>query len=128
MQIPTAILNDQTTNYNYESYANEVKNKLKQCHELARENLVKRKNSNKTQYDRTHSNEIKLKKNDLVLVLKNKKQHKFDDPYEGPYRVNRMLSAVTVQLKKGKKFIKVHLNKIKVVAADYGDDTPPAIQ
>lgn len=126
MELPTPILNERI-NYNYDSYANEIKSKLRHCHELARQNVIKRKDANKEQYDRSHKTTINLKKNDLVLILKNKKNYKFDDPYEGPYRVDRMLSPVTVLIRKGKKSIRTHLNKIKVAEADYGNKIPPMI-
>lgn len=127
IELPISITNNKNIGYNYENYANEIRNKMRHCHELARENILKRKEANKEQYDRTHHSDITLKRNDLVLILKNKKNFKFDDPYEGPYRVEKMLSPVSVLVRKKKKSIRVHLNQIKRAIADYGDKVPPEI-
>lgn len=127
IKLPNNIIKNDTPIYNYDSYVNEVRTKLKRCHELAHQNIIKRKESNKKYYDRQVKN-ISLKKNDLVLVLKNKKDSKFDQPYDGPFRVERMVNPVIVQLKKGNKSIRVHLDKIKKAEANYDNNTPPEIK
>lgn len=52
---------------------------------------------------------------------------KFEQPYDGPYRVEKMLTPVTVLIRKGKKSIKVHMDRVKLTSADYGLKTPPPI-
>lgn len=105
-----------------------MKSKLRQSHELARENILKLKQTNKKYYDKNKDkNPLKLKINDLVLILKTKKNFKFEDPYEGPYRVEDILSPVTIQVKKGNKSIKIHIDRVKKATAEYGANTPPRI-
>lgn len=56
---------------------------------------------------------INLKIGDPVLILKNKKNYKFDTPYQGPYIIEKVLSPVTIIVKKGHKSMKVHINRVK---------------
>lgn len=128
-KLPSEITNKVIPVYNYENYAHELRQKLKSCHDLAYENLLKSKECNKKYYDlHQDKNPLKLNKNDLVLILKTTKKHKYESPYEGPYRVESILSPVTVIVRKGTKSVKIHIDRLKVVQADYGKDTPPIIE
>lgn len=125
MELPCGFTKDSTPIYNYDNYASDLRTKLKMSYELARENLIKRKQQNKIQHDRRLNN-VSLRRNDLVLVIKNQKDGKFERPYEGPYRVERMVTPVIVQLRKGKKPIRVHIDKVKKARASY-EKVPPII-
>lgn len=46
--LPSSIF---TPTYNYDSYTNEVKEKLKKCTAIAKENILKRKEYNQAQYN-----------------------------------------------------------------------------
>jgi len=81
---------------------------------------------NKIQKDKNCNPE--LKENDLVLIKKAVKDGKFDQPYEGPYRVENILSPVTVLIKEGRKSIKIHKDLLKLAEADYGEKTPPSLE
>lgn len=122
IKLPISITGDRPT-YNYENYVQELKNKLKNTHQLAQENILARKQNNKLKYDKLPIKSIHLKKNDLA---KNKKNHKFDDSYDGPFRVEKILSPVTAIIKRKKKSYKIHVNRLKLATADYGD-TPPLL-
>lgn len=127
-EIPCEVTTRKIPIYNYENYANELRHKLKTMHDLARENIIKRKEENKFYYDgRAKTSPLDLKPNDLVLILKNKKKFKFEAPYEGPYRVERILSPVVVLIRKGRKSIRVHMDRVKIAKADYGPRAPPLI-
>lgn len=128
-KLPNEISSRKYPTYNYDNYAHELRGKLKTYHDMARENIIERKEQNKKHYDsRVKTKALHLKTNDLVLIFKQKKDSKFDAPYEGPYRVERMLSPVTVLIKRNNKSIRVHVDKIKLARADYGDKTPPPIE
>lgn len=127
-KLPTEIINKKVPIYNYDNYAQELRCKLKQYHDLARENIFKVKVANKKNYDKARNKHIlQLKVNDLVLVLKAKKTYKFENPYDGPFRVEKILSPITVLIRKGSKSMKIHLDRIKKAKADYGSETPPKI-
>lgn len=70
--------------YNYENFADLTRNNIASALELAKENLYTKKYQNKRYYDsKIKINEIKLEPDDLVLVKRMKKSHKFDSAYEG---------------------------------------------
>lgn len=128
-KLPTEITKRTTPTYNYENYAHELRRKLKFYHDVARENLLKAKEANKKAYDRGRdANAIRLKKNDLVLILNPNKKGKFDTPYEGPFRVIRELGPVTVLVKRKNREIKIHKDRIKLAEADYGQEAPPLVE
>lgn len=128
VKLPSEILNRKVPIYNYENYAKELRHKLKQSHDLAKENILRLKETNKKYYDKKRDKEpLNLKINDLVLVLKAKKKFKFEDPYEGPYRVEDIISPVSIKIRKGAKTFKVHTDRVKKATADYGSKTPPKI-
>lgn len=128
-KLPSEITNKNIPVYNYENYAHELRQKLKNCHDLARENLIKSKEQNKKYYDQhQEKNVMELGKNDLVLVLKSKKKFKYEQPYEGPYRVEKVISPVTIVIRKGTKSVKIHKDRLKMAQADYGKEIPPIIE
>lgn len=127
-EIPCEITGRRIPVYNYQNYVNELRNKLHSMHQLAAENILKRKDENKRYHDsRTKANLLKLNRNDLVLVLKPKREFKFDHPYDGPYRVENVLSPVVVTIRKGNRAMKIHTDRLKKAEADYGAKTPPLI-
>lgn len=126
--IPSEIFKRDVPTYNYENYVNEVRSKLKVCHELARANIEKRKFDNKRNYDKGRSeNALKLQINDLVLVKNPAKKFKHSPPYLGPYRVVEICSPVVVKIKMGNKIKKIHTDRVKKALADYGKSTPNPI-
>lgn len=104
-----------------------MRQRLYDTHQLAKTHILEQKHANKRTYDKK-INPIELKKNDLVLIKKEVKSGKFDEPYEGPFRVVDVPSEVTVFYKRGKKIARIHKYRVKKATADYGDKTPPEIQ
>lgn len=117
------------TNYDYQSYADIVRNRIAASLKIARENLRKGKLKSKKYYDRGTA-EVEIKENDMVLIQNKTKDHKFDSPYEGPYKVLSAHDVYLVIQRNGKK-VKVHKNMTKKAQADYGDtnsNTRPAVE
>lgn len=128
-KLPTEITKREVPIYNYENYAKELRYRLKTCYDLAKENIIKSKENNKKYYDRGRSAEfLKLQINDLVLLLKPKKKYKFENPYEGPYRIEKIIGPGVVIIKKGKKSVKINTERLKLAKANYGKNIPPSIQ
>lgn len=125
VELPTGIINGRLT-YNYESYKHELQLQLRNLHEMAKRLIMERKHSNKTYYDR-HTKTLILKRNDLVLIKKEVKKHKYDNPYDGPYRVEKVISPAIIRIRKRNKSVVVHNDKLKLVQADHGSDIPPVL-
>lgn len=127
-KMPAEITNRTVPIYNYDNYASLLRYKLKQYHDLAKENIKRSKEANKKQYDKNRTpNVLNLKINDLVLLLKFKKKQKFENPYEGPYRVEKIISPEVVVIRKGRKAYKINTERLKLAVADYGENIPPKI-
>lgn len=126
LEIPISVKKSRP-NYNYDSYHNELLTQLKEAHARVRELIQKRKNDNKIKYDNKNCSELKLKRNDLVLILNDVKRNKFDNKYSGPYRVEEIISPAATKIRKNQKSIIVHNDKLKISKAKHGNDTPPLL-
>lgn len=110
IQIPSGLTKPKIS-YNYENYADNVRNNIAKSLELAKEHLYNRKLRNKQYYDSNVKN-IDLEVDDLVLVKNQTKKHKFQDVYEGPYKVAEVFDSYIEIVKNGKR-TKIHKNLVK---------------
>lgn len=114
IELPTSITKGNSPSYTYENYADELRQNLKISWQIAKENLLKKKENNKELYDqRKKTKNIELNIGDMVYVLKHKKNHKFDTPYEGPYPVVKLTGENTIMIKKNNKLVRVHKDFVK---------------
>lgn len=116
IKIPSHLTRQKLT-YNYDNFADITRNNIAKALELAKENLVARKEQNKKYYDK-NTKEYDIDVNDLVLVKSQVKKHKFQDIYDGPYPVINMEDVYVEILRDGRRQ-KVHKNLIKKASADY---------
>lgn len=125
IQIPNSIIKSKSP-YNYDDFADEVRGKIKEAHKLAEKRLQKRKETNKRNYDKDKS-DLDIEIGDLVLTKNHNKKTKFDNQYDGPYRVIDASEAY-VTIMKNKKPVKVHKNDIKTSRAKHDNIPPEAFQ
>lgn len=97
-------------------------NNIARALELARENLLNKKLINKQYYDK-NAKDLEIQIDDLVLVKSQVKKHKFQDVYDGPFRVVDSSDAYIEIMKNGKR-TKVHKNLIKKARAEYEKEPP----
>lgn len=126
IEIPTKFKTKQGPSYTYGNLLNELNHGLRYKHSVAEKRLIESKEKNKIYYDK-NSNPLKLKVNDLVMKENKNKTHKYDNVWIGPYRVEKVLSPVTVIIRKGRKSEKIHIDQLKLSTANYGESTPPEI-
>lgn len=124
IQIPTNLTKQKTT-YNYDNLADNTRNNIAKALELAKEHIQKKKLINKKYYD-SNANNLIINPNDLVLVKSQTKKEKFQDVYEGPYRVLDSSDEYVEIMRKGKR-AKVHKNLIKKSIADHDEEPPSQI-
>lgn len=115
-------LTKQKLSYNYDNLADYTRNNIAKALELAREHLQNKKVHNKSYYD-ANARECNVGENDLVLLKSQIKKHKFQNVYEGPYRVIDTSDSY-VTLMRGGKRTKVHKNLIKKAQADHEMEPP----
>ena len=97
--------------YNCDDYPLAFKYRLQKSHEHARENLLRSKEKRKFNYDK-QSNAIVYQPNDLVL-LRNENSSRFENVYNGPYKVVEDKSPNVLIMKDNKVEI-VHKNRTKL--------------
>lgn len=126
IELPLRVKNSRPS-YNYDSYQSELLNQLKESHERAKELITKRKLENKKRYDQKGASELKLKRNDLVLVYRDVRKGKFEDKYSGPFRVEEIISPAITKIRRKNKSVIIHNDKLKLATADHGVQTPPSL-
>lgn len=117
LEIPSAIENVEKVEYNYDDYTNILRNRVIYATKMARENIIREKELRKEQYDK-NINPINLQVGNMVWKIKEKKLHKFEDPYAGPYYVLGLPSEETCEIQVGRKTERVHRNKLKLYTGD----------
>ena len=73
-------------------YGRELFKELGHAQQVARQGITKAQSSQKSQYDKTATSDIKIQEGDLVM-LKVEPRFKLDHPFRGPYRVHRVTST-----------------------------------
>lgn len=102
--------------YNYDEFKDEVKKRLQSAHLIARKMLHKKKEASKNYYDKSTINK-QFVVGDTVLLhdetLRRGRSKKLSPQWIGPYTITQRNSEVNYTIKKGKKLIKVHANRLK---------------
>lgn len=116
-ELPTSLTKNPEVLYSYEEYYNELKSRMQHASEIARDTILKHKQTSKDYYDR-NVNTIIIKVGDKVL-LKNEanvkgKSKKLLPLYTGPYDVVEVNSDVNCTILKNRKKEKVHFNRLKL--------------
>jgi len=116
-EIPTALKKPPKPTYNYENYAEELKEKIRATNQIARENIREEKQKSKKHYDKS-TKEIEFKIGDQVLIydetLRRGRSKKLDAKWKGPYVILEKKSNANYTLKTGRKSTTVHANRLKL--------------
>jgi len=115
-ELPTTLSKAPAMHYNIEDYAQELKERIRAANKIARENVKIEKEKAKKQYDkRTHI--AKFRVGDQVLLydetVRRGRAKKLEALWIGPYVIIKKLSDVTYAVKKGRRTMQVHANRIK---------------
>ncbi|KAL4148862.1 hypothetical protein QTP88_003007 [Uroleucon formosanum] len=84
--IPLAFNKNLEPQYNYDNYVFDLKRMMQEAHKIARDNLIKKKKTNKTYYDKT-INSIDIHVGDKVLLKEENKKNALSQNWTGPYKV-----------------------------------------
>ncbi|KAM0731592.1 Retrovirus-related Pol polyprotein from transposon 412 [Formica fusca] len=102
--------------YTYDDYAQELKEKLRASQQVAKEHLKNEKIKTKENYDKK-TKEIKLKVGEKILLydetVRRGRSKKLDSLWSGPYTIIEKNSEVNYTIKRGRKTIRVHINRLK---------------
>lgn len=116
--LPESLLKKQPI-YNYDNYADNMKQEFIDAWNLAKENIAKKKAERKKIYDQK-VNDIEVKPGDKILIKKHVKDRKFDMAWKGPFEVTDVPSSKYV-LYKDRKNLRKKISKdhIKLAKANY---------
>lgn len=97
----------------YGQYAVDLRTRLDEIQEIAREHLTQAKQKSKERYD-SSQRPVKFSIGDEVFVLREPKTNKLDSNYVGPYQIIKILDHNTAVVKneRGKEILK-HMDKLK---------------
>jgi len=110
LQVPSSLTKPPEPQYNYDDYQEELKQRLREAHRIARErNKIKTKAS----YDQT-SNPITIHVNDRVFIQDKTRKGKLSPKWLGPYVVLEINENENVTIQRGKRKTKVHKNLVKI--------------
>lgn len=128
MPLPFSVKEKQASSYNYDDYANELKENLIYGWNLAREKLMDRKNKNKEYFDNKNNTEdLPLKIGDNVLMKNTNKKTKYDQLYVGPYEIIEITGPNTVKLKRKNKIVRAHKDHLKRFKSHKNSNTNDSI-
>jgi hypothetical protein len=113
--MPSALQENPSAQYNYDSFLVELKSRLQTAHSIARDRLIGHKEKSKEYYDKT-AKEATFRVGDKVLLydetVRRGRSKKLSSQWLGPYEIIGM-DRVNATIKKGKRIQKVHLNRLK---------------
>lgn len=98
--------------YNYDDYLSELKYKLQLSHQMARDECLKSKISNKKRYD-IKTKIVQYKVGDKILITNEGRDTKLHNPFIGPFEITEIVSPVNVRIKKNNKDKIVHITRTK---------------
>jgi hypothetical protein len=114
-EVPSALRDSPSIQYNYEDYLTELKGRLQTAHEVARRKLISRKEKSKEQYDKK-TKPFELDAGQQVLLydetVRRGRSKKRSPQYIGPYEV-LSVNGVNATIKKGRTTQQVHVNRLK---------------
>ena len=114
-EVPSALRETPTVQYNYNDFAMELKGRLQSSHEIARQRLLSGKERSKQYYDRgSDIPDIQVGQKVLISdeTVRRGRSKKLSPQYLGPYEV-LAIEGVNVTIKKGRAIQKVHVNRVR---------------
>lgn len=114
--LPFAVTKPPKPTYSYDHYAQELRERIRAINQVAREHLKQEKERTKQHHDKGLRLED-FRAGDKVLLhdetVRRGRSKKLDALWTGPYLVLRKDSDVNYTIKKGRRSIRVHANRLK---------------
>lgn len=115
--VPSCFKREVEPVYNTDDYVLDLKYRLQEMHQIARQNIVKSKLIAKKYYDR-NARPFNVKEGDLVLIRDEKREGKFSPLKLGPYEVIKVISPENSLVKIKNKTKVVHNNRLSIFTPD----------
>jgi len=114
-EVPSALRETPSVQYNYDNYLTELKGRLQSAHEIARQKLIISKEKSKKYYDKCSEKcEIQVGQKILLFdeTVRRGRSKKLSPQYIGPYEV-LAVDGVNLTIRKGRTTQKVHVNRVR---------------
>lgn len=115
-ELPTSLRLAPQPDYTYDRYAHELKQRLRSTNVIARDTINNRKLRSKQHYDK-RATDIKFKPGDRVLLrddtVRRGRAKKLTPSWIGPYTVIQSHANENYTIKKGRKSLRIHTNRLK---------------
>lgn len=114
MELPASVTGKNSSSYNYDDFAQELKENLAYGWKKARESLIERKIKNKTYFDQKNdTKDLQIKVGDKILVKNTNRSTKYDAQYVGPYKVVEITGPNTIKINRKNKIVRAHKDQLK---------------
>lgn len=113
VEVPHSLSRSPQVCYNYDDYNKEMKLKFQEAHEVARKNIISRKEKSKTVYDKGQY-EININVGDKVLVKDHNRKGKLSPKWKGPFIVTDVHDNENISIQRNKNKVKIHKNELKI--------------
>jgi hypothetical protein len=113
-EVPSALRETPSIQYNYGDYLTELKGRLQSAHEIARQRLLIRKDKSKEHYDRVYKpSDFQTDQKVLLYdeTVRTGQSKKLSPQFIGPYYVLKV--GVNVTIKRGRTAQNLNVNRIK---------------
>lgn len=112
-ELPSSLTLPPALNYNYDCYANELKARLRHCHQIAKKHIQQAKETAKRQYDK-NAREISFSIGDMVLLRHEARPNKLAELWSGPFPITKIISSENTEIQLSKRKNIVHNNRLKL--------------
>jgi hypothetical protein len=116
-EVPSAVRETTSVQYNYDNYLTELKERLQSAHEIARQRLIIGKEKSKEHYDKgSEKCEIQVGQKILLFdeTVRRGRSKKLSPQYIGPYEV-LAVEGMNVVIRKGRNTQKVHVYRVRTL-------------
>lgn len=123
-RLPSGVQKPPEIVYNYENYVIDLKNKLQNSYLIARDNLIKTKETTKKRFDQK-AKSVNFNVGDHVLLRKGDSGlgHKeLTGRFVGPFTIEQVPSPENCVIRVGRKLQRVHINRLKLFLEDETND------
>lgn len=111
-EIPTNLKKPAQPTFEPADYCDDLRYRLRVMHTMAREHQLKQKLTAKTYHDK-RTNATSLEEGDLVLLIKQCRNSKLDEKFEGPYQVVELHGDTNATILRNGKKVRMHRNLMK---------------
>lgn len=111
--IPHTLTRSSQPRNNYDDYTYELRQKIQETCQTARNSIINNKEKSKEKYD-LNRQQIDVKIGDQVWTKNHQQKGKLGSKWVGPYEVIQLHNNENITIRRGRKEVKLHKNEVKL--------------